>query len=228
MNKENKLLDLFWKSLTVSIIIGILLTSMTYLIVDYPNPSNEKIVNISFIKDIYNILFSIFAPFIGIYLFNDWKEQHNAQIKTDQTNDLINKIKEFKIELPKLYTHYLHFNSEIKKQKPSIDKIAEYRNSFVRQLNIITQLEGELNLHILDYTILFRQEKGKVNFYEIFKRVVEPVTNAQNTMFSLEQKDNITVIVYKDHFEKISKEFLEVASSLTIELLAPLTERVHA
>lgn len=49
-NEENKNLEVFWKALVVSIIVGIVLISITYLIEDYPKTVKSPVVNISFIS----------------------------------------------------------------------------------------------------------------------------------------------------------------------------------
>lgn len=156
MKNDNKNLNIFWKSLTVSIVTGLVILCVTYLLFDYPTSSGSNVVNISFIKDIYSIIFSIFAPFIAIYLFNDWKDQHNKTQLAVEAKDFIKTIdKDVKI--------FSHLNVEIKNLNPNI-KIKQQEKQFLKildQLNTLSEVQND----IISKSGLFRNLSGDEDLF---------------------------------------------------------------
>ncbi|MFA0870768.1 hypothetical protein [Acinetobacter baumannii] len=164
MEKENSILDIFWKSLTISIVVGIVLICVTYLIADYPAKLSSKVVNISFIKDIYSIIFAIFAPFIAIYLFNDWKEQHNKTVVSNEaqkTLKIFNELSNLTGDLDYAYDNiktpeYIVF-TESKNLKNGVKEVfdnTEKALNHYTHFNALSENEDGINLFMEMYSVL--------------------------------------------------------------------------
>lgn len=164
MEKENSILDIFWKSLTISIVVGIVLICVTYLIADYPAKLSSKVVNISFIKDIYSIIFAIFAPFIAIYLFNDWKEQHNKTVASNEaqkTLKIFNELSNLTGDLDYAYDNiktpeYIVF-TESKNLKNGVKEVfdnTEKALNHYTHFNALSENEDGINLFMEMYSVL--------------------------------------------------------------------------
>ncbi|MEB6558785.1 hypothetical protein [Acinetobacter baumannii] len=164
MEKENSILDIFWKSLTISIVVGIVLICVTYLIADYPAKLSSKVVNISFIKDIYSIIFAIFAPFIAIYLFNDWKEQHNKTLVSNEaqkTLKIFNELSNLTGDLDYAYDNiktpeYIVF-TESKNLKNGVKEVfdnTEKALNHYTHFNALSENEDGINLFMEMYSVL--------------------------------------------------------------------------
>lgn len=180
MEKENSILDIFWKSLTISIVVGIVLICVTYLIADYPAKLSSKVVNISFIKDIYSIIFAIFGPFIAIYLFNDWKEQHN---KTVVSNEAQKNLKIFN-ELSTLTgdLDYAYYNIKT----PEYIMFTESKNLKNGVKEVFDNTEKALN-HYTHFNALSENEDGIYLFmemYSVLKDYKEFIYKSENDYIS--------------------------------------------
>lgn len=228
MKKEDSILDIFWKSLTISIVVGIVLICVTYLIADYPAKLSSKVVDISFIKDIYSIIFAIFAPFIAIYLFNDWKEQHNAQLQKELTLDIIKKFNAFKVELPKLELHYLNLKFQL--SNPQNNNIKDNNvDLFIDQFNIILEMKNELIFHLLDYCLPLKDDKELLDLYPIYKEVIKPIEESQNILWQLKIIDSgVDIKIYEEKMLIIHQKCLQVVNQLNEKILFPLTKRLRA
>lgn len=112
MKVDNSVLEIFWKGLAVSIIVGVVIISLTYLIVDYPS-KNPATVNVSFIKDVYSAIFTIFAPYIAIYLFNDWKQQKQYELEKEIFDKILDNIALSYYEITQTNTRMIRIESLI-------------------------------------------------------------------------------------------------------------------
>lgn len=147
MKKNNSVLEIFWKGLAISIIVGIVIISITYLIADYPNKTPTT-VNISFIKDVYSVIFAVFAPYIAIYLLTDWKEQLKYSKKVDFILNIRQEIRYLNNELFMLRNYYPldienpndHLNVE-----SANDKYNKSMSKFTNHLNKIEDHFEDLN-----------------------------------------------------------------------------------
>jgi len=163
-NEENKNLEVFWKALVVSIIVGIVLISITYLIEDYPKTVKSPVVNISFIKDIYSMVFTIFATFIAVHLFNDWRVQHNKTVISNEAQRTLKIFNDLSTSTADL--DYVFFNintpdyikySDVKKLKERVkdifDSTEKALNHYIH-FNALSENEDGLNLFIGMYSVL--------------------------------------------------------------------------
>lgn len=89
---KKELLEKFFKYVVITIILGIVICSITYLY-------NAKKVDVGFVKDVYSILFSIIAPLFAIFLFADWKEQKNFDTDLELLKACDENLCRFQIEL---------------------------------------------------------------------------------------------------------------------------------
>lgn len=101
MNIKKELFDTFWMGLVLTIISGIVLCCIASI-------GYDKAFDISFIKDVFGALVGVFAVYMAVHLFTDWKEQYNINLEKDD-------LKLFKTKLNALYimTDYfeVHFHS---------------------------------------------------------------------------------------------------------------------
>lgn len=146
--KEN-LIDLFWKVLCITIIVGIVICCIAGL-------WDKKVVNVSFVKDVYSGLFTVIAPLIAIYLFNDWKEQHNKTVLSDEAKVLWHKFKSLEKKTYALDDIYLQsgqiqnfvfFKSTPNLNKATFDLINEYDKSYP-ELNYFIELAKDKNNNV--------------------------------------------------------------------------------
>ncbi|WP_154650752.1 hypothetical protein [Acinetobacter gerneri] len=195
MRKENVLLVVFWKSLAVSIIAGIIVISITYLLFDYNKQMSTMTVNISYIKDIYSIIFAIFAPFIAIYLFSDWKEQHNKQIIADEAKKLL-----ISIDKDIYFLANLKATLEMKDQKKTL--FQEYDDSVSNSVRNFMQ-----NHNLNDEQGYLVSELANIlEFEKIRKEYSEVTLLIQNTMNML-IKSNVPIEQIVELLETFRKKF---------------------
>ncbi|ENV33327.1 hypothetical protein L289_0133 [Acinetobacter gerneri DSM 14967 = CIP 107464 = MTCC 9824] len=195
VRKENVLLVVFWKSLAVSIIAGIIVISITYLLFDYNKQMSTMTVNISYIKDIYSIIFAIFAPFIAIYLFSDWKEQHNKQIIADEAKKLL-----ISIDKDIYFLANLKATLEMKDQKKTL--FQEYDDSVSNSVRNFMQ-----NHNLNDEQGYLVSELANIlEFEKIRKEYSEVTLLIQNTMNML-IKSNVPIEQIVELLETFRKKF---------------------
>ncbi|WPC33487.1 hypothetical protein [Acinetobacter towneri] len=160
-NEENKNLEVFWKALVVSIIVGIVLISITYLLTDYSKTVEAKIVNISFIKDIYSMVFTIFATFIAVHLFNDWRVQHNKTVISNEAQRTLKIFNDLSTSTANL--DYVFFNIHT----PEYVKYSDVKELKGRVQDIFDNTEKALN-HYTHFNALSENEDGVKLFMEMY------------------------------------------------------------
>ena len=160
-NEENKNLEVFWKALVVSIIVGIVLISITYLLTDYSKTVEAKIVNISFIKDIYSMVFTIFATFIAVHLFNDWRVQHNKTVISNEAQRTLKIFNDLSTSTANL--DYVFFNIHT----PEYVKYSDVKELKGRVQDIFDNTEKALNLYT-HFNALSENEDGVNLFMEMY------------------------------------------------------------
>lgn len=78
---KNNIIETFWKSLCCLTILSITICCISYLF-------DKESFSSDFVKNIFSISFSILAPLMAVYLFKDWKEEHNKKIDSDFAKEL--------------------------------------------------------------------------------------------------------------------------------------------
>lgn len=228
MNKDNSLLEVFWKGLTVSIIIGIVIISFTYLVTDYPNKTSTT-VNISFIKDVYSAIFTVFAPYIAIYLFNDWKDQHNKNIYSTSASKILEKYQNIFLALTKI--------SNIKEQIQDFDKFKFNGSSerhaalntigseFMENRRLIDKNIKDLVIDTGFFTTITQDSKLLSLIFDFKKGIIKVMTSKNEKLL---EKPNLSENELKSFIIEQSEGFNSILENFNTEIVDELRKYIKA
>ena len=181
---KEELLQMFWKWLAIIIIIGIVICSIASL--SYP-----KAFDISFIKDIYGILFTIFAAYTAIYLFNDWKVEKNFDTDVELLKACDENIIRFKKDLDIICNKIIKIYKEYENKKNYYIAHSLYK----KNLELESQYLDDFFIHISRY-LNFHEDKN-------FSLLVNEYYSISTEILYI-NKDFVTEI-YKPIYEEIKK-----------------------
>ncbi|MBJ8445920.1 hypothetical protein [Acinetobacter bereziniae] len=183
---KTELLEKFFKYVVITIILGIVICSITYLY-------NAQKMDVSFVKDVYSILFSIFAPLFAIFLFTDWKDQKKYELEKQYAESTLRNI----FEINKfLNSEYFTFSSLL----GDLDKNYIARNYYFNRESVFNLTD---TLYKLDAEFKTLNLLSKVKIPEIlFSNIETNILLLSSAIDSVEKK-------YKAYYEKLPKNLKE-------------------
>lgn len=199
---KTELLEKFFKYVVITIILGIVICSIAYLY-------NAQKMDISFIKDVYSILFSIFAPLFAIFLFADWKEQKQYELEKQYADELLKLIGLIHMELVDTYNTYKSFddlkylNEEyiiLNELMGKIDyKISENLFKISEKFNTIqyllkTKIPEDIHYNFESKALLFASATSEINYAykKYYDNLDEKFKKDKNNKFTSKTKTGLS------------------------------------
>lgn len=221
---KKELLEKFFKYIVITIIFGIVICSIAYLY-------NAQKMDVSFVKDVYSILFSIFAPLFAIYLFADWKEEYNKQILKEATFKIVNHLSELQTELLELEKFVGHFRNKYTKYKNTPDEhtiLKACHDNYINQFNIILDIRDKINIEFPVFLLMYRG-KDCITLIREFNKVFQEISKVHDYLIQGYVSFGIIPNEIIAHNMQITNDkFPPLAFQITEKLIEPITSNMFA
>lgn len=211
MSEKVELINKFWQYAIAIFLLGVVLCGIAF----YFNPTK---MDISFIKDVYSLLFSLLAPLFAVYLYSDWKDQKRYDLEKEQLSFALT-------QLTKISTDLYKSRSDIH-QISKVNKHIVYVRSYLKRQDFdhvheLFTLYGYIKNYCLiknndDFKKLYNNiEKHCYNFYGTKKNILHKYEKYLNKLDEIDP-------TFKDSLE-FSKKYGQIPkSSVNEEILTIL------
>lgn len=201
--------------IAIAFISTLFIFAFTWIIFDFQNSANALKNTWSIVSSLFGGITTLIAAYIASLYFNDWKEQHNKEIRNkfalqiyDCYVSLTNSILDFGLQIEgiqppkKTYIPFLatknsrNLLNEFEKLNQHYDKVniqISYLLDRLREFGIITKQEFEIQTHIQEYLNIY-ETLIETNMSEattieeiilIYNKIYEDYGNLRNKIYTL-------------------------------------------